>query len=192
MSSALTPAARFAHDCEDCSFLGSTDAGDWWACGDPMAGGELIRRWGSEGPQYSAAAGPMTTLPMWTDGIRLWNERNKPVAPWAPEPLPVMPPAIPEAWDRPVRGRAKKADPVRGETGFVAPEWEADIASFGFNERAARALLQTRSFRNEFRKNMRDQIVAWLETPASERKYKSPLSYRQWECVQPFDPRRRW
>lgn len=44
-------------------------------------------------------------------------------------------------------------------------------------------LLNTKKFRSEFRKSLRDQIVNWLETELSERKHKTPLSYRQWEIL---------
>lgn len=48
--------------------------------------------------------------------------------------------------------------------------------------RACVKLLKTRKFRSDFRRSLRDQLVAWLETP-EERQYDSPFSYRQWECL---------
>lgn len=41
-------------------------------------------------------------------------------------------------------------------------------------------LLRTKKFRSEFRKSLYEQLVAWLETPADERKYSSPFSPKQW------------
>lgn len=83
-------------------------------------------------------------------------------------------------------GRKAKEPAVEGEDGWFDPKWESDVKFFGFNEKAARDILKVRNFRNEFRKKLRDQIVAWLNTPKEERKYHSPLSPRQWECIQPF------
>ena len=44
-------------------------------------------------------------------------------------------------------------------------------------------LLKTRAFRSGFRRSLRDQLVRWLETPASERQYDNPFSRRQWESM---------
>ena len=44
-------------------------------------------------------------------------------------------------------------------------------------------LLRTKKFRSAFRQSLRDQVVAWLETPREDRKHASPLSERQ---VQPL------
>lgn len=44
-------------------------------------------------------------------------------------------------------------------------------------------LLKTEKFRSEFRKSLRDQLVAWLETPDGERKYPMPFSRKQFECL---------
>ena len=90
------------------------------------------------------------------------------------------------------KARKGKAPPVQGELGWVNPAWEADIEAFGYNKNAAMTLLETRNFRNEFRQKLRDQIVQWLDTPREERKFQSPLSPKQWECVQPFDYRKRY
>ena len=38
-------------------------------------------------------------------------------------------------------------------------------------------------FRSDFRRSVANQIVTWLETPEKGRRYDSPLSRRQWECV---------
>lgn len=48
---------------------------------------------------------------------------------------------------------------------------------------AAVELLKTKNFRSTFRKSLRDQIVAWLETPSDERRHSSPLSPRQWDSL---------
>lgn len=44
-------------------------------------------------------------------------------------------------------------------------------------------LLNTKNFRSEFRKSLCNQIVEWLNTEPSQRKYKSPLSIRQWQAL---------
>ena len=93
---------------------------------------------------------------------------------------------------KPRAPRAEKAPPIKGECGYMDPSWEADIIGFGWCENAARQILAVRSFRSEFRQSMRDQLVAWLDTPSEDRKFRSPLSPRQWECIQPFDPRSRY
>jgi hypothetical protein len=61
--------------------------------------------------------------------------------------------------------------------------WQRGISALGsFEDKLACAkLLTTKSFRSEFRKSIRDQLVAWLETPAESRKYKNPFSPRQWD-----------
>lgn len=40
--------------------------------------------------------------------------------------------------------------------------------------------------RSDFRKKLRDQVFAWLDTPVDERQFSSPLSPRQWEAL--LDP----
>lgn len=44
-------------------------------------------------------------------------------------------------------------------------------------------LLNTKNFRSEFRKSLYRQIVEWLRTEPSQRKYESPLSPRQWQAL---------
>ena len=44
-------------------------------------------------------------------------------------------------------------------------------------------ILKVKTFRNEFRKKLRDQVVEWLETDPDERKFASPLSHKQMECL---------
>ena len=68
--------------------------------------------------------------------------------------------------------------------------WQRGLASLHFGNRyAACTILKVKKFRSEFRAKMRDQIVQWLETPADKRQYQSPLSSRQWECIQPYNRR---
>ena len=70
--------------------------------------------------------------------------------------------------------------------------WQRGLATLEFDCRYwAAKLLKTKKFRSEFRASLRNQIVAWLETPAVERKYGSPLSWRQWEALsgrRPWEP----
>jgi hypothetical protein len=62
--------------------------------------------------------------------------------------------------------------------------WQRGLKSLSFADRyAACKLLNTKKFRSEFRKSLRDQIVAWLETPAADRRYGNPLSPRQWAAI---------
>lgn len=64
--------------------------------------------------------------------------------------------------------------------------WQRSLAFDGFNtaERIAVCkLLKVKKFRSEFRKSLRDQVVTWMETPVNERKYNSPFSNRQWNCL---------
>jgi hypothetical protein len=48
--------------------------------------------------------------------------------------------------------------------------------------RAALHLLQSTRLRSEFKIKLRDQIVKWMKE--SQHKYPSPLSYKQWECIE--------
>jgi len=62
--------------------------------------------------------------------------------------------------------------------------WQRGLGMVRFSDRYwAAKLLATKSFRSEFRKSLRDQIVAWLETAPEARRYDSPLSDRQWDCL---------
>ena len=64
--------------------------------------------------------------------------------------------------------------------------WQRGLAYGDFSE-AQRfgliKLLRTKKFRSEFRQSLRDQLVAWLETPAEEREYPSPLSPKQFRAL---------
>jgi hypothetical protein len=62
--------------------------------------------------------------------------------------------------------------------------WHRGLLVLNTTERyAAIKLLATKTFRSAFRKSLRDQIVAWLETPPESRKYASPLSEKQWDAA---------
>lgn len=62
--------------------------------------------------------------------------------------------------------------------------WQRGFRTMDVAERmAASTLLRTKNFRSPFRKSLRDQIVAWLETPGDDRKYRSPLSRNQWDAL---------
>lgn len=52
---------------------------------------------------------------------------------------------------------------------------------------AAVKLLKVKKFRSEFRRSLRDRLEAWLATPANEREYASPFSFRQWECLTRYE-----
>jgi hypothetical protein len=60
------------------------------------------------------------------------------------------------------------------------PEWQDAIATIDDREgrRAAEECLEGR-WRKRFKKSLQEQVLAWLETPAEQRKYRSPLSPRQ-------------
>jgi hypothetical protein len=60
---------------------------------------------------------------------------------------------------------------------------ENDIASS--TKLALIRLMETKNFKSDFRKAMKDQVVSFLETPADSRKYRFPLSPRQVECIMP-------
>ena len=50
-------------------------------------------------------------------------------------------------------------------------------------QNAIRKLLSVKNFRSDFRRSLRDQVISWLNTPVSERKYPFPLSFRQMGCL---------
>jgi hypothetical protein len=47
-------------------------------------------------------------------------------------------------------------------------------------------LLKTKEFRSPFRKSLRDQIVEWMEANEEDRKYKLPLSPRQFNAIMDY------
>lgn len=62
--------------------------------------------------------------------------------------------------------------------------WQRGLVAFSNEQRIAYSkLLRTKKFRSDFRAKMRDQLVTWLETPAADRKFAQPFSYRQDQCV---------
>lgn len=178
----------FTHDCENCKVLGSENGNDWYVC-IRESGTELIRRFGDDGPEYSSLPVYIAKqIPAFEAGVSLFLA-------WQLKPALVQEITLisaPVKVRKPRAPRAEKAPPVKGECGYVDPAWEADIIGFGWCERAARDILAVRSFRSDFRSDMRAKIAEWLDTPAADRKFRSPLSPRQWECIQPFDPRSRY
>lgn len=71
------------------------------------------------------------------------------------------------------------ADPCWSEA------WQRGLVAAGSTAHrlAAIKLLRTKKFRSDFRRSLCDRLVEWLDTPADERRYDSPFSYRQWECL---------
>jgi|SRR5215831_12938013 len=66
--------------------------------------------------------------------------------------------------------------------------WQRGLVGLGEAQRyAAIQLLAVRTFRSPFRASLRQQLEAWLETPAEARAYPSPFSSRQWQRL--LDPR---
>ncbi len=62
--------------------------------------------------------------------------------------------------------------------------WQRGLARLNCEERYACAgLLKTKTFRSTFRKSLRDQLVAWLETAPENRKYNNPFSAKQWDAL---------
>ena len=62
--------------------------------------------------------------------------------------------------------------------------WQRGLAHLTTPQRmAAVTLLKTKAFRSPFRASLRDQIVAWLETPSDARTHASPLSRNQWGAL---------
>jgi len=82
----------------------------------------------------------------------------------------------PEAWQRYL---AYQCGRVGGNTGEGTARRLAVIK-----------LLKVKNFRSEFRQSLRDRLESWLETPADERQYDSPFSFRQWECLTRYERRR--
>lgn len=60
--------------------------------------------------------------------------------------------------------------------------WVKDVGQ-GAKKLAMIRLMETKAFRSEFRKSMRDQIMRFIETAPESRPYSSPLSPRQMECI---------
>ena len=68
------------------------------------------------------------------------------------------------------------------EDEFLNLESSLNIEKFA----AAVALLKTRKrnrFKSNFRKSLAEQIWTWVKTPAGDRQYHSPLSYKQWSYI---------
>ena len=52
---------------------------------------------------------------------------------------------------------------------------------------AAVKLFKTKKFRSDFRRSLREQLETWVATPKDERKFGSPFSMRQWECLTRYE-----
>lgn len=63
--------------------------------------------------------------------------------------------------------------------------WQRGLAKMDrcANRVACVGLLKVKNFRSAFRKSMHDQLVTWLETSTEDRKFGSPFSMRQWDCI---------
>lgn len=62
--------------------------------------------------------------------------------------------------------------------------WQRGLKRIGGSvERATACALLGAKLKSEFRMKLRDQILAWIETPPEERKYASPLSHKQWDAA---------
>ena len=60
--------------------------------------------------------------------------------------------------------------------------WQRSLKEMGTAYKLACVkLLKVKKFRSEFRKSLRDQLVAWLES--TERKHPTPFSERQWDAL---------
>jgi len=64
-------------------------------------------------------------------------------------------------------------------------QWQRSLLGLSFSHRYITCgLLKQKSFKSDFRRKLRDQIVAWLDTAPEDRQYpESPLSDRQWACL---------
>lgn len=63
--------------------------------------------------------------------------------------------------------------------------WQRGLQACDFRTRfLVSKLLSVKTFRSAFRASLRDQVVAWLETPAAERRTTSPLSHKQLSCLE--------
>lgn len=59
--------------------------------------------------------------------------------------------------------------------------WQRALLEMGSAETlACIKLLKPKKLRSEFRKSLKAQLLAWIETPADERKYNTPFSPKQW------------
>lgn len=71
-----------------------------------------------------------------------------------------------------------------GADGEWPESWQRGLLRLENVQRyAAIKLLKTKSFKSAFRQSLRDQIVAWLETPPEARTHRTPLSPKQWLSI---------
>lgn len=61
--------------------------------------------------------------------------------------------------------------------------WLRDSGASECEKLAMIRLMETQTFRSDFRKSMKDRIVEFVNTPADKRQYNSPLSPRQMDCI---------
>jgi hypothetical protein len=64
--------------------------------------------------------------------------------------------------------------------------WQRTLAKGNFSTAEKLALvklLKTKNFRSDFRRSLAEQVKAWLDTPADDRKYNRPLSPRQMDAL---------
>jgi SNF2 family DNA or RNA helicase len=79
------------------------------------------------------------------------------------------------------RFRAKYAEMGIRLPPSVPRDWRERLSSLGTRKQAAAAqLLGTKNFRSEFRKSLRDQLVAWCSGFSHRR---DPFSERQWNAI---------
>jgi hypothetical protein len=112
-----------------------------------------------------------------------WDD-NRPVTVNTYKVLTVTLPEFlsPEEWIR--NSIAWKFAWAQGVDPMWPEAWQRGLLEMNsFEQFICSKLLSTKSFRSDFRRSCRDRIVAWLETPAEDRQYKSPLSSRQLEAL---------
>jgi hypothetical protein len=61
--------------------------------------------------------------------------------------------------------------------------WLRDSGASECEKLAMIRLMETQTFRSDFRKSMKDRIVEFVNTSADKRQYNSPLSPRQMDCI---------
>jgi hypothetical protein len=65
-------------------------------------------------------------------------------------------------------------------------DWQVYLALYVDEPKERHALaklLAVKNFRSEFRQSLRDQVVAFIETPPDQRKYDKPLSWKQMSAL---------
>jgi hypothetical protein len=49
--------------------------------------------------------------------------------------------------------------------------------------KACAKLINTKIFRSSFRQSLYNQLMAWINTPEDKRRYDTPFSSKQWQCI---------